>query len=412
MVSSSSGMNHEIIINRCAPGISYFTPAQDPPSGTASDPQPDGSKPPKLFQPLKLRGLTLHNRITLSPLCQYSAEDGHLTDWHFAHLGGIISRGPGLSFVEATAVSAEGRITPEDSGLWKDSQIAPLRRIVEFAHSQGQKIGIQLAGAGRKASTVAPWLNRGLTATEAARGWPNTVQAPSAVAYNDQFPSPHEMSIAEIEQFKIAWAAAVQRALKAGFDVIEIHNAHGYLLHEFNSPVSNRRTDHYGGSFENRIRLTREIVHITRRSVPSSMPVFLRISGTDWLENDSKLAPNGSWDVEQTVRLASLLADEEDGIDLLDVSSGGNHPGQKIQQGPAYQARFAKAVKDVVGDKLAVASVGSITSATLAESLLQDRAGLDMVMVGRGFQKNPGLVLAWAEELGIEVGVASQIAWG
>ncbi|KAI9807460.1 MAG: hypothetical protein M1833_000205 [Piccolia ochrophora] len=395
----------EFILNRPAPGIPYYTPAQNPPSGVASDPQPDGSHPSKLFQQLKLRGLTLHNRITLSPLCQYSAEDGHHTDWHFAHLGGIISRGPGLSFVEATSVTPEGRITPEDSGLWKDSQIAPLRRIVQFAHSQGQKIGIQLGHAGRKASTVAPWLSRGAMAVEAANGWPDNVYAPSAVAYNEKHAMPHAMSKADIRDLKKSWVAAVQRALRAGFDVIEIHNAHGYLFHEFLSPVSNKRTDEYGGSFENRTRLSREIIEITRQSMPEDMPLFLRVSATDWLEEQTDVE---SWDGAQTVQFGQMVS--ELGVDLLDVSSGGLHPDQEIKAGPGYQAPFAKAVKEAVGDKMAVSTVGSITSGEQAQQLLDE--GLDMIVVGRGFQRNPGLVWAWAEELNIEINAAQQIRWG
>lgn len=216
----------ETIMNAPAAHIPYYTPAQQPPSGTGTDPQPDGSAPPKLFQPLHLRGLTLQNRIMLSPLCQYSAEDGHHTDWHMAHLGGIISRGPGLSFVEATAVTPEGRITPEDSGLWKDSQIAPLKRIVDFAHSQGQKIGIQLAHAGRKASTVAPWLASGAVATKEVGGWPEKVYGPSAIPWNEKHADVIAMTKQDITDLKTAWVAAIQRALRAGFDTIEIHNAH------------------------------------------------------------------------------------------------------------------------------------------------------------------------------------------
>lgn len=236
--------------------------------------------------------------------------------------------------VEATAVTPEGRITPEDSGLWKDSQIEPLRRIVEFAHSQGQNIGIQLAHAGRKASTLAPWLSSGSVADEHVNGWPDKVYGPSAIPYNEHHAMPKEMSKADIDNFKKAWVASLQRALKAGFDVIEIHNAHGYLLHSFVSPATNRRTDEYGGSFENRIRLTLEIVELTRKNVPEEMPVFLRISATDWLEEEEGME---SWTVDDTVRFGEILADK--GVDLLDVSSGGNHPKQKIKTGPGYQVR-------------------------------------------------------------------------
>lgn len=270
--------------------------------------------------------------MELSPLCQYSATDGHHTDWHLAHLGGITMRGPGMTMVEATAVTPEGRITPEDSGLWKDSQIGPLKRIVEFAHSQGQNIGIQLAHAGRKASTVAPWLSSGDVADEHVNGWPKNVYAPSAIPYNERHAQPKEMTKDDIENFKNAWVASVKRALAVGFDVIEIHNAHGYLLHEFVSPVTNKRSDEYGGSFANRIRLTLEIVDLTRNLVPEDMPVFLRISATDWLEEVEGIE---GWTVEDTIKLANILAQR--GVDLLDVSSGGNHPAQKITTGPGYQ---------------------------------------------------------------------------
>lgn len=251
-------------VNRPAPGISYFTPAQDPPAGTALVVEGQNHVP-KLFKPLKLRGVTLPNRIMLSPLCQYSAEDGHYTMWHKTHMGGIIQRGVGITTVEATGVLPNGRITPEDVGLWKDSQIAPLKDVVEFAHSQSQKIMIQLGHAGRKASTVAPWLSSGAVAGKELNGWPDNVWAPSAIPWNEHHAQPKAMSLQDIADFKAAFVAAVQRALKAGFDAIEIHNAHGYLLHQFLSPVSNQRTDAYGGSWENRVRLTLEIV---RRMFP------------------------------------------------------------------------------------------------------------------------------------------------
>ena len=223
--SKNQDFSHQSIENEAAKGISYYTPAQRPPAGTALDPQPDGSHPPKLFRPLKLRGVTLQNRIMLSPLCQYSAENGHHTAWHLTHLGGIIQRGPGLAMVEATAVTAEGRITPEDSGLWLDSQMEPLKKIVEFAHSQGQKIGIQLGHAGRKASTVAPWLSSGAVATKDVNGWPDNCYAPSAVPYSEKLPFPREMTTDDIESLKKAFVVSVKRAVACGFDVIEIHNA-------------------------------------------------------------------------------------------------------------------------------------------------------------------------------------------
>ncbi|KAK4996401.1 NADH-dependent flavin oxidoreductase [Elasticomyces elasticus] len=397
-------------VNVAAPGVSYFTPQQNPPAGTAI--QSDESKPvPKLFQPLKLRGMTLQNRIMLSPLCQYSAEDGHYTMWHKTHMGGIIQRGPGLSTVEATAVTPEGRITPEDVGLWQDSQMKGLQEVVEFAHSQNQKMMIQIAHAGRKASTVAPWLSSGEVAGKELNGWPDNVYGPSAIQWNDKHAQPKEMTLEDIENFKQAYKAAVERALKCGFDAIEIHNAHGYLLQSFLSPVSNHRTDKYGGSFENRTRLTLEIVDLCRSIIPKDMPLFLRISATDWLEEQSDIKE--SWTGDDTVRLAPLLA--EHGVDLLDVSSGGNHPAQHPHVGPSYQAPFAIAVKKAVGDKMAVATVGSITGGKQANELLEGKdgePGLDLIVCGRMFQKNPGLVWAFAEELGVEIQLANQIRWG
>jgi 2,4-dienoyl-CoA reductase-like NADH-dependent reductase (Old Yellow Enzyme family) len=395
-----------LIVNKGTPGISYFTPAQVPPAGTAKDPQPEGHAIPKLFQPLTVRGVTFPNRIWLSPLCQYSAQNGYLTDWHLTHLGGIIQRGPGLTMVEATGVTPEGRITPEDSGLWEDGQMAPLKRIVEFAHSQSQKIAIQLGHAGRKASTVAPWLSMGDTALKEANGWPDEVVAPSAIAFSPTFPHPNALTLEGIQRIKDAFVAAAKRAVEVGFDVIEIHNAHGYLLHEFLSPVSNKRTDQYGGSFENRTRLTREIVEALRAVIPKEMPLFLRISAEDWLSGQEEFPE--SWTMDDTVKLAPILA--ELGVDVLDVSSGGIHPSQKIKGGPGYQVPFAQAVKTKTGDSLHVTAVGAITNGKQAAEIVD--SGLDATFVGRYFQKNPGLVWTFAEEINTEIHVANQISWG
>lgn len=325
-----------------------------------------------------------------------------------AHLGGIAQRGLGFVMVEATAVQPEGRITPQDLGLWKDSQIGPLRRIVEFVHSQNQIIGVQIAHAGRKASTVAPWLSFNDAASEKVGGWPNNVKGPGSDPFTDNCPIPHQMTKEDIEAFKAAWVSAVKRAVRAGVDFVEIHNAHGYLLMSFLSPSVNKRTDEYGGSFENRIRLSMEIAKLTRESVPQDMPVFLRVSATDWLEESRPNDP--SWRLEDTVKLAEALADSGD-IDLIDVSSGGVHKDQHIHAAPAFQAPFAIAVKRAVGNKLAVGSVGMINSAQLANSLLETD-GLDFVLIGRAFQKNPGLVWAWAEDLDVEIAMANQIRWG
>ena len=274
-------------------------------------------------------------------MCQYSAEDGHFTPWHMQHLGSIVSRGPGISFTEATTVQRVGLITPQDSGLWKDSQIGPLAQVVDFAHSQSQKIGIQLSHAGRKASTVAPWISGRNTSSKVVGGWPDEVVGPSELAYSDTFPDAKALSLDEIARLKEDWAAAVKRALKAGFDAIEVHSAHGYLLHEFLSPDTNKRTDEYGGSLENRIRLTREICELTRSLIPEGMPLFCRVSASDWTSEE---LGEGSWRIEDTVELAKRLVGT---VDVMDVSSGGlsrqqkigvAEPKEKSADGVAYQA--------------------------------------------------------------------------
>ncbi|KAI5818289.1 FMN-linked oxidoreductase [Pyronema omphalodes] len=390
--------------NTAAPNVPYFTPAQDPPAGTAYSPQSDGSLPPTLFTPLTLRGTTFQNRIFLAPLCQYSAKDGLMTPWHFTHLGAIFTRGPGCSIIEATSVVPEGRITPEDVGLWNDEQEKKHAEVVAFAHTQGQKIGIQIAHAGRKASTLAPWVHRGIVATKEQDGWPDEVYGPSDIPYNEEFPVPKAMTEEQIKATIDAFVATAKRAVNAGYDVIEIHNAHGYLLHSFLSPLSNKRTDKYGGSFENRTRLTLEVVEAVRAAIPKDMPLFFRISALDWVEDQP------SWTLEETVKLAPLLAAR--GVDLIDVSSGGLHPSQKITGGPAYQAPFAKAVKAALkGTDCVVSSVGSIESGKLAQELLENES-CDIISVGRGFQRNPGLVWAWADELEVEMVAAHQMVWG
>ncbi|KAG7448555.1 FMN-linked oxidoreductase [Guyanagaster necrorhizus] len=392
-------------VNIPASGVSFFTPAQIPPAGTAV-PQPDGKPIPTLFQPLTIREVTFQNRIFLSPLCQYSAQDGIVTPWHTGHLGGIFTRGPGLSIIEATAIVPEGRITPNDVGIWSDDHIAPLASIVEYAHSQNQKIAIQIAHAGRKASTIAPWIPGHNLAGEDVGGWPSNVFAPSPIPFADDYPTPKELTKDDLKGLLESYKAAAQRAVKAGFDVIEIHGAHGYLLCEFMSPTSNKRTDEYGGSFENRIRFPLEVVDVVRSVIPESMPLFFRISGSERLEESLPDVP--SWRSEDTVRLAPILA--QHGIDLLDVSSGGNNPKQKFTHGPAYQAPLAHDVKKS-NPGLVVSAVGSITDGHIAQNVL-DQGQADLVMVGRHFQRNPGLVWSFADDLGVEVTLANQIHWG
>ena len=279
-----------------------------------------------------------------------------------------------------------------------------MKEIVAFAHSQGQKIGIQLAHAGRKGSTLAPWLLRGAAATEAQGGWPDNIYGPSTVPYSPESPLPKAMTHDGIARVVDAFAAAAKRAVKAGFDVVEIHNAHGFLLQSFCSPASNFRADEYGGSFENRTRFTMQVVDAVRAAIPTTMPLFLRISADDWLPADTP-----SWTVEQSVRLAPLLAQR--GVDLIDVTTGGLRQDQNIVTGPAYQAPFAKAIKEALqGTRCLVGTVGNITSAQQAQKLLSEGFA-DVVSVGRGFQRNPGLVWAWADELGVEIAAAHQMVW-
>ncbi|KAL7946849.1 hypothetical protein V8C42DRAFT_318929 [Trichoderma barbatum] len=403
------------IPNVAAKGVSFFTPEQDPVPGSASQAQTSGKPVPKLFTPLQIRDIQLPNRIWVSPMCQYSAHEGFHTPWHITHYGGMAQRGPGLIMIEATAVQANGRITPEDSGIWLDAHVDTLKKHVDFAHSQNGLIGIQLGHAGRKASTVAPWLSSGATATEEVGGWPADVIGPSNEAFNEHYPKPRAMSLAEIEKFKHDFLSAVRRALLAGFDVIELHFAHGYLVSSFLSPAVNKRTDQYGGSFENRARLALELVDATRQIIPKGMPLFVRISATDWLDTNPEWKGGPSWNVDESVKLAKLLVQR--GVDVLDVSSGGNHSQQKVIGGPGYQAPFAKKIKAAVGDTMLVSSVGSIKTGEIAQKLIEgsdevDDTPLDLIAAGRMFQKNPGLVWAWADELEVSIVLAHQIAWG
>jgi 2,4-dienoyl-CoA reductase-like NADH-dependent reductase (Old Yellow Enzyme family) len=310
-----------------------------------------------------------------------------------------------MMIIEATGVLPEGRITPGCAGLWADSQIEPLKQVVDFVHSQGQKIGIQLAHAGRKASTVAPWLG-GSTATDAVGGWVDDVKGPSAIPFDENSIVPKAMTAADIEEFKAAWVAAIRRALIAGVDFIEIHNAHGYLLSSFLSSSSNKRTDDYGGSLEKRMRLPLEVACLTRNAVGPDMPVFLRVSATDWLPEEA------GWTLSDTEAFARALA-EQGAIDLIDISSGGVHSGQKITAGPAFQAPFAAAVKKVVGDRILVAAVGMINKGDLAEKLLQEEnENLDVILVGRAFQRDTGMAWQFAKDLDVEIAMAAQIRWG
>jgi 2,4-dienoyl-CoA reductase-like NADH-dependent reductase (Old Yellow Enzyme family) len=338
-----------------------------------------------LFKPLAIRDITFANRVFVSPMCQYSSTDGYANDWHFVHLGTRAVGGAGLVLTEAAAVLPEGRISPQDLGIWMDEHIEPLSRIVRFIHEQGSVAGIQLAHAGRKASTYRPWEGHG-TVPESSGGW-NKVVAPSTLAFADHYPMPQALSIDDIKNIVAAFATAARRACEAGFGVIEIHAAHGYLLHEFLSPLSNQRTDAYGGSFENRTRIVSETVAAVRSAWPEGAPLFVRISATDWTE--------GGWDIEQSVELARQL--KELGVDLIDCSSGGNVLHAKIPIGPGYQTQFAEQIRREAD--ILTGAVGMITSPVQAEHVIV--AGqADAVIIARELLRDPYWPLRTARELG------------
>jgi 2,4-dienoyl-CoA reductase-like NADH-dependent reductase (Old Yellow Enzyme family) len=340
-----------------------------------------------LLSPLTIRGVTLRNRIVMSPMCQYVARDGFADDWHMVHLGSRAAGGVALVIVEATAVTPEGRITPGDLGIWSDAHVAPLARIVRFVHSQGAVAGIQLAHAGRKASCDVPWNGgAGLRSPEAG-GWP--VVGPSAVAFDEGNPVPTALDETGIEGIVAAFEAATRRVLAAGFKVIELHAAHGYLLHEFLSPLSNRRTDVYGGSLENRMRLTLRVSEAVRKLVPADLPVFVRISATDWAD--------GGWDVEQSVVLACRL--KELTIDLIDVSSGGLVPKAHIPVGKGYQVPFARKIRDKAG--VMTGAVGLITEARHANEIVTC-GDADLVLLARELLREPYWAFKAQQELGAE----------
>ncbi|MGA9883841.1 MAG: NADH:flavin oxidoreductase/NADH oxidase [Candidatus Acidiferrales bacterium] len=340
-----------------------------------------------LFDELKIREVTLRNRIVVSPMCQYSCVDGFATDWHLVHLGSRAVGGAAGVFAEATAVTAEGRISPADLGNWKDEHIAPLARIAAFIRGQGAAPGIQLAHAGRKGSTRRPWEGGGGIA-DSEGGW--TPVAPSAIAFEERYRTPAELDKHGIHAIADAFAAAARRALKAGFQLVEIHAAHGYLIHEFLSPLSNRRTDEYGGSPENRMRFAREVVTAVRQAWPAELPLFVRISATDWVD--------GGWDPEQSVELAKQL--KKMGADLIDCSSGGTAPGAKIPVGPGYQVPFAEKIRREAG--VMTGAVGMITDAKQADEII--RAGkADVVLLAREFLRQPYWPIHAAGELGKEI---------
>jgi 2,4-dienoyl-CoA reductase-like NADH-dependent reductase (Old Yellow Enzyme family) len=334
--------------------------------------------------PIAIREITLRNRIAVSPMCQYSSEDGFANDWHLVHLGSRAVGGAGLVCMEATAVEARGRISPDDMGIWKAEHVEFLARITRFLHSQGAAAGIQLAHAGRKGSTRRPWEGGGLLA-EAEGGW-QTV-APSAVPFREGDPAPSALSKAEIQGLVESFRDAAERALRAGFDVVEIHGAHGYLIHEFLSPLSNRRTDEYGGPLENRLRFALEVAEAVRGVWPAKLPLFFRISATDWVE--------GGWGADDSVELVRRL--QPLGVDLVDCSSGGNAALAKIPLGPGYQVPFAERIRRETG--MATGAVGMITTPQQADEIVRTGQA-DMVLMAREFLRDPYFALHAASALG------------
>jgi 2,4-dienoyl-CoA reductase-like NADH-dependent reductase (Old Yellow Enzyme family) len=339
---------------------------------------------PHLFDPLAIRDLVFANRVFVSPMCEYSSTDGFANDWHFVHLGSRAVGGAGLVLTEATAVVPEGRISPQDLGIWSDDHVEPLARITRSIHAQGSIAGMQLAHAGRKASTHRPWEGHG-TVPEQSGGWTNVV-APSAVPFTEGYPMPRALTADGIREVVAGFAAAARRARMAGFRVLEIHAAHGYLIHEFLSPLSNQRQDEYGGSFANRVRLLHEIVAAVRASWPERAPLFVRISATDWVD--------GGWDVEQSIELARGL--KPAGVDLIDCSSGGNVSRANIPAGPGYQTPLAERIRRDAG--IMTGAVGMITSPVQAEHVI-GTGQADVVIIAREFLRDPYWPLRAAAEL-------------
>lgn len=446
--------------NYGVPNLPYFTPAHAADPGVPFTPSADT---PTLFTPLKIRSKTLRNRIIVAPMCQYSTaptgpDAGKLTDYHIATLGHYALKGAALVCIEATGVQPNGRISPNCPGLWSDDQIAAFKRVSDFIKSQGALSGIQLAHAGRKASTMAPWVSStvkkvSMRADEEVGGWPRDVVGPmggpeeswdgKGLADDGGYWPPRALAVDEIHELVDAFAQSARRAVEAGIDVIEIHAAHGYLLHQFLSPITNRRTDAYGGSFENRTRMLVEVIQAVRKQIPEGMPLFLRVSSTEWLEETDLAKQFGSWDVESTMKLARLLPAL--GVDLLDVSSGGNHPLQRINMFASkdYQTKIAHQIRQTMKSadlKLLIGAVGLITEAEQARDIVDDQRAngsgpdgndksigeeasaaksmtdardgkepmADVILVARQFMREPEWVLKVGWKLGLDVAWPSQ----
>ncbi|KAG0200759.1 hypothetical protein BGX28_006275 [Mortierella sp. GBA30] len=363
---------------------------------------PDADKVPLLFQPFTVKDLTIANRVVVAPMCMFSSTDGFFTDFHLVHLGSFAASGAGLVIAEATGVLPNARISPSDTGLWKEEHIPGLKRIADFVHAQGSKLGIQLAHAGRKASVKAYYAN-----VPESEYWKDNVVAPSGGAdfqWDSNHHIPRELSVEEIQETVKAFGAAAIRAAKAGLDMVEIHAAHGYLIHQFLSPVSNHRTDQYGGSLENRARFLIEVIREVRANFPAEKPIFLRVSATDYVEHLNE----PSWEIEQTVQIAKWV--KEAGVDVFHVSSGGNTAKQVVKYAPNYQVPFAERVKKEVPG-LTVVAVGVITGGKQANEVLeQERA--DLIAVGRAFLRHPNFVLNAAQELNVKAKFSQQYERG
>jgi|SRR5450432_1149814 len=340
-----------------------------------------------LFDPLEIRSIRFKNRIAVSPMCQYSSEDGFANDWHLVHLGSRAAGGAALIIQEATAVTPEGRISPDDMGLWKDEQVEPLKKITRFIKKQGAVPGIQLAHAGRKASVYAPWKSGKVVPLQDG-GW--IPYAPSPLPFHETDPLPTPLTKEGILKIREDFKSAANRSLSAGFELIEIHAAHGYLLNSFLSPLSNQRKDEYGGSFENRIRLLKEIVSDIRNLWPDHLPLFVRISATDYTE--------GGWNMESSVELADLM--KKLGVDLIDTSSGGLVSGARIPVGPGYQTTFSETIRKKTG--ILTGAVGLITEADQAEEILQSGKA-DLILIARESLRTPNFPLSAAKELGVDI---------
>lgn len=339
-----------------------------------------------LFSSLDIKSITLKNRIGISPMCQYSCSDGMANNWHLVHLGSRAVGGAGLIISEAASISPEGRITPYDLGIWKDEQIPKLKEITDFVKSQGAVIGIQLAHAGRKASRNPEWLEPAVVSLESG-GW--TPFAPSAIKFADDFYEPKEMTISDIKKVISDFGAATKRAIKAGFQIVELHAAHGYLIHQFLSPLSNKRTDEYGGNFENRSRLLVEVIEEVKKYWPNELPLFVRISATDWMDDKGL-------QLSDSIALAKLL--DEKGIDLLDVSTGGNVSDAKIPVSAGYQLPFASAIKKSGLEKMLVSTVGLMQNASQMETVLVN-GDADLILIARESLRDPYFPLHAAPEL-------------